>query len=110
MLKKAKVKKKDKVLILAGKDKGKIGVVLNVDLKKERVLVEGINYVKKHVRPNPAAGIQGGIEEIEAPIHISNVMVICPECGKPTRVGRKELKDGKRVRVCKKCNGIIDKA
>ena len=109
MLKKAKVKKKDKVLILAGKDKGKTGIVLDVDLKKERVLVEGVNFIKKHVRPNPSLGIQGGIEEREAPLHISNVMVICPECGKPARVGRRILKDGKKVRYCKKCNGQIDK-
>jgi len=109
MLKKANIKKKDKVVVLAGKDKGRTGVVLDVDLKKERALVEGINMVKKHLRPNPALGTQGGIEDREAPLAISNLMVICPECGKPSRVGRKQLEDGRRVRVCKKCNGLIDK-
>lgn len=109
MLKKASIKKKDKVKVIAGKDKGQTGIVLNVDMKKERVLVEGINMVKKHLRSDQSAGISGGIEDREASIAISNLMVICPECGKPTRIGKKILKDNRKVRVCKLCNGIIDK-
>ena len=109
MLKKASTKKKDKVMVLTGKDKGRSGVVLEVDMKKGRALVEGINMMKKHVRPNPSLGTHGGIEDRESPIDISNLMVICPECGKPTRISRNTLKDDRKVRVCKKCNGQIDK-
>lgn len=109
MLKKVSIKRKDKVSVLTGKDKGKSGIVLDVDLKKERALVEGVNMVKKHLRPNPSLGTKGGIEDREAPINISNLMVVCPECGKPTRIARKLLKDDRRVRVCKLCGGLIDK-
>lgn len=109
MLRKATIKKKDKVIVLTGKDKGKTGVVLEVDLKKDRALVEGINMVKKHVRPNQSLGTQGGIEDREAPMHVSNLMVVCPECGEATRISRKVLKDDRKVRVCKKCDGMIDK-
>ena len=109
MLRKASITKKDKVKVIAGKDKGKSGVVLNVDLKKERVLVEGINMKKKHLKSDQSSGIAGGIEDREAPMAISNLMVVCPECGKPTRIGMKILKDDRKVRVCKLCNGIIDK-
>jgi len=109
MLNKSNIKKKDKVKVIAGKDKGKTGIVLDVDLKKQRVLVEGRNMVKKHLRSDQSTGIAGGIEDREAPIAISNLMVICPECGKPTRIGKKILKDNRKVRVCKLCNGIIDK-
>jgi len=109
MYDKVSIKKKDKVIVLVGKDKGKTGTVLEINLKKERARVEGINMMKKHVRPNQQTGAQGGIEELEAPIHISNLQVICPECGKPTRVGKKFLEDGKKVRICKKCSGLLDK-
>ncbi len=109
MPRKATIKKKDKVVVLTGKDKGRTGVVLEVDLKKDRALVEGINMVKKHLRPNSQMGTQGGIEDREAPMHVSNLMVICPECGKPTRISRKVLQDDRKVRVCKKCDGMIDK-
>jgi large subunit ribosomal protein L24 len=109
MYNKVSIKKKDKVIVLVGKDKGKTGTVLEINLKKERARVEGVNLMKKHVKPNPQTGAQGGIEELEAPIHISNLQVICPECGKPTRVGKKFLEDGKKVRVCKKCSGLLDK-
>jgi large subunit ribosomal protein L24 len=102
------VKKGDTVIVIAGKDKGKKGRVLAAYPKKERVLVEGINLVKKHTRPsqqNP----QGGIVTQEAPIHVSNVALIDPKSGKPTRIGYKVLENGKKVRVAKKSGEIIDK-
>lgn len=105
---KFKIKKGDEVLVIAGKDAFKKGKVLRVDRKKARVVVEGLNMVKKHTRPNPGAGVQGGIVEREAPIHISNVMVISPDSGKPTRVGIKVLEDGRRVRYAKVDGAILD--
>lgn len=96
------VKKGDKVKVLSGKDKGKEGVVLRALPQKERVVVEKINIIKKAMRPtqqNP----QGGISTVEAPIHVSNVMLVCPECKQPTRVGHRRDEAGKKVRVCKKC-------
>lgn len=102
------VKKEDKVLIIAGKEKGKRGKVLRVKPKGSRVIVEGVNMVKKATRPtqkNP----QGGFSEKESPIHLSNVMVICPSCGSPTRVGKHILPDGSKVRFCKQCNADIEK-
>lgn len=97
-----KVRKGDKVVVIAGKDKGKEGKVLVAYPHKERVLVENVAVAKKAQRPtqqNP----KGGIEDMEQPIHVSNVMVICPKCNKPSRLGVKR-EDGVRVRVCKKCN------
>ena len=101
------VKKGDKVMVISGKDKGKTGVVLAAFPKKDRVIVEGINIVKKHSKPsqlNP----QGGINDQEAAIHVSNVMPIDPKTGEPTRVGSKTV-DGKKVRVVKKSGEILDK-
>ncbi len=103
----AKIKKDDFVYIIAGKDRGRRGKVLRVIPKKNRVIVEGINIVKKHQRPTQTT--QGGIIEKPAPIHVSNVMLICPKCGKPTRVGFTFLEDETKVRKCKKCGEIIDK-
>jgi large subunit ribosomal protein L24 len=103
------VKKEDKVLVLSGKDKGKTGRVLRVIPDKQRVLVEGVAFVKRHTRPNPSKNIKGGIVERESSVHVSNLKVICSECGEPTRIGRTVLDDGKKVRVCKKCKGILDK-
>lgn len=103
-----KVKKGDQVLVIAGKDRGKKGKVLRVDRKKGRVVVERVNMIKRHTRPNPRAGIQGGIVEREAPIHVSNVMVISPDSGKPSRVGIKVLEDGRRVRYAKVDGAILD--
>lgn len=97
----------DKVKVIAGKDKGKEAKVLATLPHKERVVVERVNMVKKATRPtqkNP----KGGILEIEAPLHVSNVMLVCPSCSEPTRVGRKRV-EGARVRVCKKCKNDIDK-
>lgn len=101
------VKKGDKVQVISGKDKGKQGVILEAYPKKDRVLVEGVNVIKKHSKPsqmNP----QGGIMSQEAPIHVSNVMPIDPKTGNPTRVGYKEL-DGKKVRIAKKSGEVLDK-
>ncbi len=101
------VKKGDKVMVIAGKDKGKQGVILEAYPKKSRVLVEGVNMIKKHAKPsqdNP----QGGIIEKEAPIHSSNVMPIDPKTGEPTRVGYK-IVDGKKVRYAKKSGELLDK-
>ncbi|RDW18567.1 50S ribosomal protein L24 [Oceanobacillus chungangensis] len=101
------VKKGDKVKVLSGKDRGKTGTILEAYPKKDRVLVEGVNIVKKHAKPsqeNP----QGGILELEAPIHVSNVMPIDPKSGEPTRVGY-EVRDGKKVRIAKKSGEVLDK-
>ncbi|WP_207309168.1 50S ribosomal protein L24 [Desulfobacter hydrogenophilus] len=102
-----RIKKDDKVKVLTGKDKGKIGKVLKVAKKTNRIVVENINMVKVHQRPsqeNP----QGGIVEKAMPMDVSNLMLMCNSCIKPTRIGIKQLEDGKRVRVCKKCNQQID--
>ena len=102
------VKKGDRVKVLCGKDKGKEGEILRAIPQKQRVVVEKVGLIKKAMRPtqqNP----QGGIITIEAPIHVSNVMLICPTCGKPTRVGHAVNDEGKKVRVCKKCGKDIDK-
>ena len=100
------IKKNDKVIILSGKEQGKIGNVLKVDSEKERVMVEKINVVKRHSKPS-AVNAQGGIIEKEAPIHISNLMIICNKCAEPTRTGKRILDDGSKVRVCKKCGEVI---
>ena len=104
---KCHLKKDDKVKILAGKDNGKIGKILKINRKKARVLVENINIVKRHQRPS-AANRQGGIIESEAPIHWSNVMLMCNKCMKPVRISMKRLDDGKKVRFCNKCEELID--
>ncbi len=101
------IKKDDKVKVICGKDKGKVGKVIRVNSKKERLLVENINIAKHHTKPN-AQNRQGGIIESEAPIHWSNVMLMCNKCIEPVRVKFKTLDDGKKVRVCRKCNEIID--
>ena len=103
------VKKNDNVVVLSGRDRGKRGRVLRVVPTTNRVVVEGVNFIKKHTKPNPQRNIQGGIVEREAALHASNVQIVCPECGRPTRVGRKVLEDGTRVRFCRKCQGVMDK-
>lgn len=103
---KMNVKKGDRVKVLTGKDKGAEGVVLAAYPQKQRVTVEKVNVVKKHLRPTQA-NPSGGISEMEAPIHVSNVSVICPSCKAPTRINvRRE--DGKKVRVCNKCGKDLD--
>ena len=101
-----KVAKNDTVFILSGNDKGKTGKVLRVFPGQQRLLVEGVNFIKRHMRPtqtNP----KGGIVEKEAPIHASNVMVVCPKCNVPTKIGIKMLEDGRRSRRCKQCGEIL---
>ena len=101
------IKKNDTVKVIAGKDKGKNGKVLRVIPKKDRVIVEKINMIKRHMKPNQQTR-QGGILEKESPIHISNLMLICSKCTDPTRVGYKVLDDNRKVRFCKKCDEVID--
>ena len=101
------VKTSDRVVVIAGKDKGKIGNIKKVDLENGRVIVEGANMVTKAQKPQPMAGIQGGLIKMEAPVDASNVMVICPACEKPTRI-KHAVVDGKKVRVCKKCGEQLD--
>ncbi len=101
------IKKNDTVKVIAGKDKGKTGKVLRVIPKKGRAIVEKLNIVKRHLRPSEQAR-QGGILEREAPIEMSNLMLICSKCTDPTRVGYRVLDDTKKVRFCKKCKEVID--
>lgn len=101
------IRKNDKVVVRAGKEKGKIGSVLKVDSERGHVIVEKVNIVKRHTRPG-GANAQGGIVEKEAPIRISNVMLVCTKCAEPSRIGKKVLEDGSKVRFCKKCGEFID--
>jgi len=101
-----KIVKGDTVLVTSGNHKGQQGKVLKVFPKANKVIVEGVNFIKRHTRPTPK-NQQGGILEKEAPIHASNLMVVCPKCNEATRIGRKVLDDGKRVRVCKSCGEMI---
>jgi len=105
----ASLRKGDHVYVLTGRDRGKSGRVLAVNPGKRTVTVEHVSVIKRHTRPNPAKNIKGGILEKEGPIQISNVLLVCPACGKHTRVGRKELPDGTRARVCKRCGATIEK-
>jgi len=102
-----RIKKGDEVIVVAGASKGRHGTVLNV-VDDERVLVEGVNVVKKHTKGNPNAGVQGGIVEQERPVHVSNVMLFNPDTGKGDRVGIKTLEDGSRVRFFKSNNEVVD--
>ena len=103
------IRRNDQVVVTTGKDSGKRGRVLKVLPAKNRLIVEGVNLIKRHTRPNPGRGVKGGILEKEAPLHASNVQLVCPECGKMTRVGRRVLADGRKVRICRKCEGVVDK-
>ncbi len=105
---KVKVKKNDQVLVTRGKDRGATGRVLSVLPTENRALVERVNMIKRHTRPNPQRGVQGGVIEREAPISIANLKVICQNCGKPSRLGRRQNKNGRNVRFCKTCNENID--
>ena len=104
---KMNLKVNDQVEVIAGKDKGRVGKIIKVYPQKKRVMVERINMIKRHTKPN-ATNQQGGIIEKEAPLHVSNVMLICPKCSKTARVGKKILEDGTKVRVCKKCNESVE--
>ena len=103
------VAKDDSVIVISGKDRGKMGRVLRVLPDKGRVVVEHVNMIKRHTRPNPQKGVQGGILEREGPIDASKVMLVDPASGKPTRVGHKVLADGKKVRVARKSGEMIGK-
>ena len=101
-----RIKKGDKVKVVAGKDKGKVGKVLRVLLKSKRVTVEGVNIVKKHSKRRSESD-QGGIKEMPSSVNISNIMLVCSGCSKPVRFGVKTLKDKSKVRICKKCQKPI---
>ncbi len=102
---KTKLKKNDKVKVISGKDKGKEGSIISFVPKKNRVIVEGVNIVKKHQKASQSS--KGGILEKEASIHISNVKLVCPHCGEAARVGFKYLETGEKVRYCKKCGETL---
>jgi len=105
----ASIRKGDQVRVMTGRDKGKVGRVLSVHPAHRTVTVEHANMIKRHTRPNPAKNIKGGIVERESSIHASNVQPLDPETGKPTRVGRKVLEDGRRVRVSRRSGSVLDK-
>jgi large subunit ribosomal protein L24 len=109
------IRKNDNVLVITGKDRGKRGRVLKVlpgpkgEAASSRLVVEGVNMIKRHTKPNPGKQVKGGIVEREASLHASNVQLVCPECGAQTRIGHKVLGDGRKVRICRKCEGVVDK-
>ena len=103
------IRRNDQVVVTTGRDSGKRGRVLKVLPAKNRVIVEGVNIIKRHTRPNPQRNIKGGIVEREASLHASNVQLVCPECGAMTRVGHRVLNDGRKIRICRKCEGVVDK-
>ena len=102
------IRRNDNVMVVTGRDRGKSGRVLRIIPDTNRLVVEGVNFVKRHTKPNPGKNIKGGIVEREASLHVSNVQLICPEWGAATRVGRL-LGEGRKVRVCRKCEGVVDK-
>lgn len=109
---KMKIKKGDQVKVITGKEAGKSGTVTRVDTESSRVVIERLNLVKKHTKPNPKKNPQGGVIEREAPLDVSNVMLVCPACGQPTRVGYRLLEGGGKVRKCRRaaCGRDIDKS
>ena len=103
------IRKGDTVRVLSGRDAGKSGRVLSVNRRKNTLIVEHANIIKRHTRPNPAKNIKGGIVEKEGPVHASNVQIVCTGCNKPARIGRQTLPDGTKVRVCKRCGATLDR-
>jgi large subunit ribosomal protein L24 len=103
------IRRNDTVIVTAGKDSGKRGRVLKVLPVENRLIVEGVNIIRRHTRPNPQRNIKGGIVEREAALHASNVQLVCPECGERTRIGHRVLNDGRKIRICRKCEGVVDK-
>ncbi len=103
----AGIKKNDTVLVISGKEKGKKGRVLSIRPSEDQIIIEKVNIIKKHMKPSKKYA-QGGIIEKESPVHRSNVMLVCPRCGKPTRIAHTIFDDGKKSRVCKKCKEVID--
>jgi len=102
------IRRNDTVMVMAGRDSGKRGRVLKVLPATNRVIIEGVNVIKRHTRPNPQRNIKGGIVERESAMHASNVQLVCPECGKATRVGH-DIRGDRKVRICRKCEGVVDK-
>jgi large subunit ribosomal protein L24 len=102
------IKKNDLVYVLTGKDRGKTGKVLRVFSDKNRAVVEGLNNIHKHTRPNPQKNVKGGILPKESPIHVSNLMVVCKRCNKHSRVVISATPDGHKIRACKNCNELLD--
>ncbi|MDD3030920.1 MAG: 50S ribosomal protein L24 [Candidatus Caldatribacteriota bacterium] len=105
---KVALKKGDNVLVISGEDKGKKGKIIDIFPNKKEIIVEGVNFLKKHMKPTQKSP-QGGIVKQEGPIHLSNVRLVCNKCSKPTNIKRDVTKEGSKVRVCKKCGEIIDK-
>ncbi len=103
------IRRNDNVVVTTGKDRGKRGRVLKVLRDKNRLVVEGVNFINRHTKPNPQKNVKGGIMKREAPLHASNVQLVCPECGAQTRIGHKLLGDGRKVRICRKCQGVVDR-
>ena len=103
------LRKNDQVVVLAGKDRGKRGRVLRLVPARGRAIVERVNMIKRHTRPNPSRNIKGGVVEREGSIHVSNLMIVCGECDRPTRARHRVLADGRKVRICHRCEGVIDK-
>ncbi len=106
-MQKSKLRVNDRVMVIAGKDKGKIGTVKNILSKSNQVVVENVNMVKKHVKGNPYSGQAGSIQDKEAPVHYSNVAIMCRSCANPTRVGYTFTADNQKHRYCKKCQEIL---
>ncbi len=107
------IRKNDNVLVIAGRDRGKRGRVLSVVPGKASgttgVIVEGVNMIKRHTKANPQKNVKGGIVERETTMNVAKVQVVCASCGAPTRIGHQLLEDGRKVRVCRKCKGVLDK-
>jgi large subunit ribosomal protein L24 len=102
------VKTGDRVLVIAGKDKGKVGNIKKALPREGKIVIEGVNIITKAMRPNPMKNIQGGLVKYEAPINSSNVMLYCTKCEKPSRIRHQVLEDGRKTRVCKKCGEQVD--
>ncbi|GMT47491.1 MAG: 50S ribosomal protein L24 [bacterium] len=103
-----KIKKSDKVIVISGKEKGKQGKILSIIPKKNRVIVQSVNMIKRHMKPSRQYS-QGGIIEKEGALHISKIMLVCPRCQKPSRISNHILDDGRKVRLCKRCKEVIDR-
>jgi large subunit ribosomal protein L24 len=101
------IRKNDTVLVMSGEGKGKRGRVLSVDSPKNRIIIEGVNVVKKHMKPSKTFQ-QGGIIDREAPVNLSNVMLLCAKCDRPTRIGNMILENGRKIRTCRKCGEVIE--
>jgi len=101
-------KKNDMVMVISGKDKGKTGKILKVFPEKNKVIVEKVNFIKEFIRRDQSRNIQGGVMEKEAPIHVSNLMLYCSDCGRGIRVRKKRLENGSNIRVCNRCESTIE--